>query len=172
MARREQQPDRCDHFTGNFAGRCGAGVSYDEVKDQDRRGQMARYPCCRSLDAFTTCALARFTPRRRVRRRIGLSAKNVGREVVFERGGGEENVRGRLVGWTDDGAQIFISVAAKRRKRRRVITAPAESCHLARKADDSPAPAAGELPLFDLRGVTAPQARPEEARRESTDKAA
>lgn len=175
MAKQEHMPDQCDHFTGCYAGRCRAGVSYDDVRDQDRREQAARFPCVRSQDSFTTCDRAQFTPRPRVRRRIDLSEKNRGREVVFEQetAAGTVKVRGVLVGWTGDRERVLISVAAKRRKRRSVITAPASRCYLARKpgaAGEQAAAGSSELPLFDLREV---QPRQAGGRREKvTDKAA
>jgi hypothetical protein len=170
MARKEQTPDQCDNFTGCFVGRCGAGIPYEDVKHQDRRGQMARYPCLQSLDAFTTCDRARFTPRRRVRRRIALSRKNVGREVIFEQEteAGTEKLLGILTGWSGDGAKVFISYRPK--KRSQVVSMPIEKCYLARKTAATFAPGSGELPLFDLREVRPTGRR--EAREEVTDKAA
>lgn len=174
MKKQEQKPDNCDHFTDCFVGRCRAGVLYDDVKDQNRRGQTARFPCARSHDAFTTCARAQFTPRPRARRRISLSSKNVGREVIYEQAaaGAAEKVRGLLVGWTDDGAEVFISVRPRNRKRRKIVAAPSDKCYLARKpAEERAATAAREMPLFDLRGVQA-RRRGGGQREKVTDKAA
>ena len=159
MRRQAVSPNLCDHHTGCYSGQCRAGVAYESVKDQDRRDQMARFPCDRSLSSFTTCDRAQFTPLRVTRKRVGLSDKNRERAVVFEREqeGVTRKVRGLLVGWTDDRETVFISVKAGR--RRQVIAAPVERCYLARggSGGDEGRDRTGDLPLFDLREAPAPE---------------
>lgn len=153
-------PPHCAHFTGSYVGKCRAGVAYDSVRDQDRRDQMARFPCDRSLNSFTTCNREHFVPIVKIRRRIDVSDKNWKRAIIFTPDEGEP-VRGQLVGCSDDQATAFIRIRPTP-KRTRVIAVPTEQCHFARRQHRQPAPAAEtetrgtvELPLFDLREVPA-----------------
>jgi hypothetical protein len=155
----EPAPALCAHFTGSYVGQCRAGVPYASVKDQSRREQLARFPCDRSLNSFTTCERADFTPVERPRRRIDVSEKNWRREIVYtpEKGAGLEPVRGVLVGCSDDQATAFIRHRPTP-KRTRVTAAPVEQCHFARrkKEDDgsrenSMLQQPEDLPLFQMR---------------------
>ncbi len=173
-------PTVCDHFTGSYVGTCRAGVAYDSVKDQDRRGQMARFPCDRSLSSFTTCDGAHFTPPVRIRRRIDVTARNWERTIIYKpEGEPGERVRGVLVGCSGDEATAFILVR-RSRKRTRVIAVPTERCHFERgrasaaAGDVAREPKGGALPLFEAgESATAPatlesrrEARPSRSRRE------
>ncbi|HEY0174462.1 MAG TPA: hypothetical protein VGB98_25825 [Pyrinomonadaceae bacterium] len=155
-------PGQCDHFTGSYVGTCRAGVAYESVKDQDRRGQMARFPCDRSLSSFTTCDRAQFTPPVRIRRRIDVTARNWQRPITYKPKRGEgEGVSGVLVGCSDDQATAFIRVR-RSPKRTRVIAVPSARCHFeelpeAAAGDVAQEPKGGTLPLFEVgEGAAAP----------------
>lgn len=164
--KKDPAPNYCAHFTGSYVGQCRAGVVYDLVRDQSRREQLARFPCDRSLNSFTTCDRADFTPVVKLRRRIDVSDKNWKRTIIYtpENGTGEEPVRGQLVGCSDDQATAFIKYRPTP-KRQKVIAVPSEQCHFARKKseDATASHVAGDLPLFDLREV------PTSGRRETSE---
>lgn len=145
--------DQCDHFTGCYSGECRAGVSYETVIDQSRRNQMARFPCLRSLNSFTTCDRQQFTPIAKTVRRIDVSAKNWKRTIIYtpDEGAGQEPVRGLLVGCSDNQATAFIRIRT-RQKHTKVVAVATAQCHFARrKKEEEAKPGSRELPLFDLR---------------------
>jgi hypothetical protein len=105
-----------------------------------------------------------------------VSERNWNRTIVFtpDKNSGEEPARGLLVGCSADQVTAFIRVRVSRR-RTKVVKAPTDKCHFARRrkgeAEEDAAPRrTGALPLFDLR--EAPAATKGRARESKVDKAA
>lgn len=107
--------DQCVHFSGVFSGRCRAGVSYADVKDQSRLSQAPRFPCQRWLDSFTSCPAAQFPAgldRKAGRRVVRCVPSSVNKELVYKLDPPRRRraVRVRLLAYSFDHRTLFVEV--------------------------------------------------------------
>lgn len=102
---------RCKYFTGSYERRCcGAGVSYESVKDQNRHDQPARYPCEANQDCFITCE------KYEVDKELKKISRAVGRPVTLSTGQVSKRQDAILLAISRDGTGAFVEVKKKRRK--------------------------------------------------------
>lgn len=102
---------RCKYFTGKFEGRCGQGVEYESVKDQNRAGELPRYPCQPEMDSFTSCL--NFELDKELKRLSGY----IGREVRLSDSGYSSKVKYRLatlLAIENSGRHAFVLVGKKK----------------------------------------------------------
>lgn len=119
---------RCRYHTGYYEGRCGAGVEYESVKDQNRRDERARYPCDADPDCFTACAkFEKDKYLEKISRAISKPIK------LDDTGYVSKRTDAILLAITRDGRGAFVEVKKTGRKYSKKKLVGLEVVHLTRK---------------------------------------